>query len=140
VSWRWAGISLIGLGLGLLSGCMPDGIARTSCTDEMLATADPWHCTVSGARIDQASSIEFDTESRNHVAKVKIALAVARGTLRVGYRDLEGDRRLTITPDAPALVETRTRLHRERRSFTLSFEPVGGVVEGLTGTVDYSTP
>ncbi len=106
----------------------------------MLATGDPWHCTVEGARVGQPSSIEFDTESRNHVAKVKLALAVTKGTLRVGYRDLAGDRRLTITPTSPASLETETRLHRERRSFTLYFEPVGGAVEGLRGTVDYSTP
>ena len=36
-------------------------------------------------------------------------------------------------------LEMQTRLHRDRRSFTLSFEPVGGTVEGLSGTVNYST-
>lgn len=34
----------------------------------------------------------------------------------------------------------QTRMHPERRSFTLYFEPVHGTVEGLTGTVKYSTP
>ncbi|WP_158623878.1 hypothetical protein [Corallococcus llansteffanensis] len=45
-----------------------------------------------------------------------------------------------MTPASPASLEMRTRLHRERRSFTLYFEPLGGHVEGLTGTVDSSTP
>jgi hypothetical protein len=71
---------------------------------------------------------------------VKIALSVTKGTLRVGYRDLTGDQRLTITPASPASLEMETRLHRERRSFTLFFEPVGGHVEGLRGTVSYFTP
>ena len=128
------------LGLILLAGCAPTNIARSSCRSEMLATADPWACTISGERIGQASSIEFDTESRNHVAKVKLALAVTGGTLKVSYRDLSGDRHLTVTPAAPATLEMQTRLHRERRSFTLFFEPIGGSVEGLTGTVAYSTP
>lgn len=128
------------LGLVLLAGCAPDNIARSSCASEMLATSDPWACTISGERIDQASSIAFDTESRNQVAKVKLSLRVTRGTLRVGYRDLGGDQHLTVTPAAPATLEMQTRLHRERRSFTLFFEPIGGSVEGLTGTVAYSTP
>ena len=106
----------------------------------MLATGDPWACTITGDRVAHASSIEFDTESRNHVAKVKLALVVTKGTLRVGFRDLTGDRRLTITPASPASLEMETRLHRDRRSFTLYFEPVGGPVEGLRGTVDYFTP
>ncbi|WP_147448998.1 hypothetical protein [Corallococcus terminator] len=67
-------------------------------------------------------------------------MQVTKGTLRVGYRDLDGDKQLIVTPASPASLEMRTRLHRERRSFTLYFEPLGGHVEGLTGTVDYSTP
>src|SRR5512141_1769971 len=108
--------------LALLTACAPDNIARTSCRSEMLATADPWACTIRGERIDQASSLEFDTESRNQVAQVKLLLKVEKGTLRVGYRDLDGDKQITITPDAPASLEMRTRLHRERRSFTLYFQ------------------
>jgi hypothetical protein len=45
-----------------------------------------------------------------------------------------------VTPSAPANLAMQTRMHRERRSFTLFFEPVNGAVEGLTGTVKYSTP
>ncbi len=128
------------LSLTLLAGCAPDHIARATCRSEMMATADPWSCTVRGDRVEQASSIEFSTESRNHVARVKLALSVTRGTLRVRYADLTDSKWLTITPEAPAMVEMQTRLRREGRSFTLHFEPVGGAVEGLTGTVDYSTP
>lgn len=129
-----------GLAVAALARCAPDDIARASCRDEMLSTADPWYCTVEADRVGQSSSIEFDTESRNHVAHVKIALAVASGTLRVAYHDLNGSQRLEVTPGKPAMLEMRTRLHRDRRSFTLSFEPVGGEVQGLRGTVDYSTP
>ncbi len=71
---------------------------------------------------------------------MKLALRVAKGTLRVGYRDLNGDRQFDVTPDAPAQPELQTRLHRDRRSFTLHFEALGGRVEGLGGTVRYSTP
>jgi hypothetical protein len=106
----------------------------------MLAVGDPWHCTVSGDRVGRKSAVYFDTESRNKIAKVKIALRVAKGTLRVDYRDLEGDKRLTVTPQAPADLEMQTYLQPERREFFLKFEPLGGPVEGLTGTVDYLTP
>lgn len=128
------------LGLALLLGCAPKNIAKSVCHDEPLATGEPWVCTVSGERIEQASSIAFTTESRNQVAQVKLAFQVARGTLRVGYRDLQGDQHLTITPQAPAALELQTRLHRDRRSFTVTFEPIDGPVEGLTGTVNYATP
>jgi hypothetical protein len=106
----------------------------------MLSTADPWNCTITGERVGRPSWIEFDTESRNQVAQVEITLTVTAGTLKVGYNDLTGNRQLTVTPKSPASVEMQTRLHRERRSFTLSFQPVGGDVEGLRGTVRYSTP
>ena len=128
------------IALLLLAGCAPQDIARSTCHDVMLDTSDPWVCTIEGPRVGQQSWIEFDTESRNNVAKVAIALTVTKGTLRVGYDDLGGAKQLLITPAAPASVAMQTRLHRERRSFTLHFEPVGGVVEGLRGTVNYSTP
>lgn len=131
---------MLPLPLVLLAGCAPDDIARATCHSEMLGTADPWACTIDTARVGQTSSIEFDTESRNHVAKVAIALAVTKGSLRVRYRDLAGDQQVMITPASPASVEMQTRMHRERRSFTLYFDPVGGTVEGLRGTVNYSTP
>ena len=124
----------------LLIGCAPGNIARSSCESIMLATGDPWSCTVKGDIVGQASSISFDTESRNQVAHVNIALRVTKGTLRLGYYDLAGEQHLLVTPSAPAELTMRTRMHREDRSFTLYFEPINGTVEGLTGTVKYSTP
>ena len=124
----------------LLVCCAPGNIARSSCESIFLSTRDEWSCTVKGDIVGQASSISFSTESRNHVAHVSIALRVTRGTLRVGYRDLAGDQHLLVTPSKPADLSMQTRMHRESRSFTLFFEPVGGDVEGLTGTVKYSTP
>jgi hypothetical protein len=95
---------------------------------------------VKGDIVGQASSIAFSTESRNQVAHVSIALRVTKGTLRLGYQDLAGDQHRLVTPSEPADLTMQTRMHRERRSFTLYFEPVDGTVEGLTGTVKYSTP
>ncbi len=109
----------LGVVLMLLVGCAPNNIARSSCKSIFLTTADEWSCTVKGDVVGQASSLEFDTESRNQVAKVNIALRV---------------------PSEPASLDMQTRMHRERRSFTLFFEPLNGAVEGLTGTVKYSTP
>jgi hypothetical protein len=106
----------------------------------MLSTGDPWSCTVTGDIVGQASSISFDTESRNQVAHVSIALRVTKGTLHLRYQDLAGEQNVLVTPSAPADFNMRTRMHREDRSFTLYFEPVNGTVEGLTGTVKYSTP
>ena len=34
----------------------------------------------------------------------------------------------------------QTRMNRETRSFTIMYEPFNGPVEGLKGTVNYSTP
>lgn len=124
----------------LLIGCAPGNIARSTCESIFLATGDPWSCTVKGDIVGQASSISFDTESRNQVAHVNIALRVTKGTLRLGYYDLDGEQHLLVTPSAPADLTMKTRMHRENRSFTLYFEPVDGTVEGLTGTVKYSTP
>jgi hypothetical protein len=124
----------------LLVACAPGNIVRSSCESTFLATGDPWSCTVKGDIVAQASSIAFSTESRNQVAQVSIALRVTGGTLRVGYQDLAGDQHLLVTPSEPATLTMQTRMHRERRSFTLFFEPVNGAVRGLSGTVKYSTP
>jgi hypothetical protein len=124
----------------LFIGCAPGNIARSSCESILLATGEPWSCTVKGDIVGQASSIEFSTESRNQVAQVSIALRVTKGTLRLGYWDLAGNQHLLVTPSEPADFTMQTRMHRDRRSFTLSFEPVNGAVQGLTGTVKYSTP
>ena len=124
----------------LLIACAPSNIARSSCESIFLTTADEHSCTVKADIVGQASSIEFDTDSRNHVAQVNIALRVTKGTLRVGYQDLAGRQHLVVKPSEPATLDMQTRMHSERRSFTLFFEPVDGAVQGLTGTVKYSTP
>ena len=130
----------LGLPPLLFAACAPDDIARANCRSVMLAAYQPWECTLSGERIGRANTIEFDTESRNRVAQVKFTVKVAKGALRVRYNDLEGTKRLLVTPEAPASVEMKTRMHPEDRSFSILFEPLGGDVEGLTGTVDYLTP
>ena len=124
----------------LLAACTPHNIAMSTCESIMLATGEPWSCTVKGDLVSRSSSIEFDTESRNQIAQVKIALTVTKGKLRVGYWDLTGEQHVLVTPSEPATLDMRTRMHPQRRSFTLSFEPVDGAVEGLAGTVRYSTP
>ena len=124
----------------LLAGCVPKDIARSSCESIMLSTADAWSCTVKADVVGRSSSIDFSTESRNQVAQVNLALQVAKGRLRVSYQDLSGSQHVLVTPSEPATLTMQTRMHRERRSFTLFFEPVGGTVEGLSGTVKYSTP
>ena len=126
--------------LMLLTACAPKNIAHTSCQSHPLTTADEWSCTVSGDIVAQVNSVEFDTESRNQVAKVIIALQVTKGTLRLGYADMTGSKELLVTPSEPATFTMQTRMHPQRRSFTLTFEPKNGEVQGLTGTVKYSTP
>ena len=124
----------------VLAGCAPKAIARGSCESIMLSTADAWSCTVKGDIVGRPSSIDFSTESRNQVAQVSLALQITKGRLRVSYQDLSGAQHVLVTPSEPANLTMQTRMHRERRSFTLFFEPVGGAVEGLAGTVKYSTP
>jgi len=124
----------------MLIGCAPSNIARSSCESILLATGDAWSCTVKGDVVGQPSSISFSTESRNQVAQVSITLRVTKGTLRVGYQNLAGEQHLLVTPSEPADLAMQTRMHRVHRSFILFFEPVDGAVEGLTGTVKYSTP
>jgi hypothetical protein len=131
---------LVGVAMTLLVGCAPNNIARSSCESVFLAIGDPWSCTVKGDIVGQSSSISFSTESRNQIAQVSIALRVTKGTLRIGYYDLDGPQQLLVTPSAPADLTMKTRMHREGRYFTLHFEPVDGAVEGLAGTVKYSTP
>src|SRR4051812_6165100 len=106
----------------MVTGCVPADIARSSCESIMLATATPYSCTVKADVVGRASSIEFDSESRNQVAKVSIILSVAKGTLRVGYNDLSGHQQLLVTPSEPANLDIQTRMHPDRRSFTLMFE------------------
>jgi hypothetical protein len=124
----------------IAAGCVPADIARSSCESIMMSTANPYSCTVKADVVGRASSIEFDSESRNQIARVSIVLSVAKGTLRVGYSDLAGQHQVVVTPSEPASLDIQTRMHRDRRSFTLTFEPLNGVVQGLSGTVKYSTP
>ena len=124
----------------LFIGCAPSNIAQSSCESILLATGDPWSCTVKGDIVGQASWIDFSTESRNQIAHVSIAMRVTKGTLRLGYHDLAGDQHVLVTPSEPVELTMQTRMRREGRSFTLRFEPINGAVEGLTGTVKYSTP
>jgi hypothetical protein len=126
--------------LVFLAGCAPSNIAHSSCTDHPLTTADEWTCTVKGPLVDTTNSIDYSTESRNQIAKVQIALQVTRGTLRVTYSDLAETQHVLVTPSEPAALSFQTRLRKEGRSFTVRYEPVNGAVEGLTGTVNYSTP
>jgi hypothetical protein len=123
-----------------LAGCAPKDIARGTCESVFLSTIDAWSCTVKADIVGRASSIPFKTESRNHVAQVSMAFQVTKGKLRVTYQDLSGTQQLLVTPSEPASVNMQTRLNRNDRSFTVFFEPVGGAVEGLAGTVKYSTP
>ena len=124
----------------LLAACAPTNIAHSSCTDHPLTTADEWTCTVKGPLVDTTNSVHYTTESRNQIARVKIALQVTKGTLRLTYYDLAGEQHVLVTPSEPAAFEMQTRLLKEDRSFTVMYEPVNGRVEGLTGTVNYSTP
>ncbi len=126
--------------IAMVAGCVPADIARSSCESIMMATNNPYSCTVKADVVGRASSIEFDSESRNQIAKVSIVLSVAKGTLRVGYSDLAGQQQVLVTPSEPVNLDIQTRMHRDQRSFTLMFEPVNGVVQGLSGTVKYSTP
>ena len=126
--------------IAMVAGCVPADIARSTCESIMMATNNPYSCTVKADVVGRPSSIEFDSESRNQIARVSIVLSVAKGTLRVGYSDLAGRQEVLVTPSEPANLEIQTRMHRDRRSFTLMFEPVNGVVQGLSGTVKYSTP
>ena len=133
--------SLLGAAaLATLVACAPSDIATGSCHSIMMATGDPWECTVKGAIVGRRSSITFDTESRNQIAEVDFELRVTKGSLRVYYGDLTGARQIVVTPSEPASVAMKTKMNPRDRSFTMHFEPVGGRVEGLTGTVKYKTP
>ena len=131
---------LLGAVLVALAACAPKDIASARCTNTVLSVHDEWTCTVTGTVVGRFNSVEFDTESRNQVAEVSFTLQVTKGSVRVKYADLSGSKEIIVTPSEPATVNMKTRMHRERRSFTMSFEPVNGVAEGLTGTVKYSTP
>ena len=60
--------------------------------------------------------------------------------MRLTYYDLIGQKTLLVTPSEPANFTMQTRMRRETRSFDIMYEPVNGPVEGLKGTVNYSTP
>jgi hypothetical protein len=122
-----------------LAACAPKDIATARCTNTVLSVHDEWTCTVTGAVVGRFNAVEFDTESRNQIAQVSFTLQVAKGSVRVKYADLSGSQQIVVTPSEPANVNMKTKMS-DRRSFTLSFEPVNGKAEGLTGTVKYSTP
>jgi hypothetical protein len=124
----------------VLAACAPKDIARSSCTNSISSTVDAMSCSVGAQVVGRASSMTFDTESRNQIAEVSIALKVEKGRLRVDYYDLAGAQHVLVTPEEPVNLAMKTRLNRDTRSFTLMFAPVDGIVEGLSGSVQYSTP
>jgi hypothetical protein len=124
----------------LLAGCAPTNIAHGPCQSHPLTVADEWTCTVKGPLVDTTNSIHYTTESRNQIAQVQIALQVTKGTLRVTYSDLSGVQHLLVTASEPAALSFQTRLRKDDRSFTVMYEPLNGTVEGLAGSVKYSTP
>jgi hypothetical protein len=124
----------------MAAGCAPTNIAQSPCTDHPLTTADEWTCTVKGPLVDTTNTIRYTTESRNQIARVQIAVQVTRGTLRLTYYDLAGEQHVLVTPSEPAAFTMQVRLRKDDRSFSVMYEPVNGAVEGLTGTVNYSTP
>ena len=123
-----------------LGACAPANIAHGSCESHPLTVADEWTCTVTGQVVATTNSIRYSTESRNQIAKVNVALQVTKGTLRITYADLAGSHQMLVTPAEPATFSMQTRLSTNDRSFTIMYEPVNGNVEGLSGTVKYSTP
>ena len=122
-----------------LTACVPKNSPTSKCHEEFLGVADPWSCTVSAETVDAVSYLSFTTESRNKVAQVKLSLFVAKGTLKLGYVDVAGEQHAVVAEGAPLTLEMQAPMQPQRRSFSLSFEPQGKV-EGLTGTVSYSTP
>jgi len=136
---RSAGVLAV-MAAAMAASCAPKDIATGTCTNTVLSVHDEWTCKVKGDVVGRASSIEFDTESRNRIAEVSFTLQVTKGSVRVKYADLSGSQQIVVTPSEPASVNMKTQMHPERRSFTMHFEPVNGPAEGLTGTVKYSTP
>ena len=132
--------SLVVVAVLIVAACAPHDIATARCTNTVLSVHDEWTCTVTGAVVGRTNSVEFDTESRNQVAQVSFTLQVTKGSVRVRYADLSGSQQIIVTPSEPANVNMKTKMHPERRSFTMTFEPVNGKAEGFTGTVKYSTP
>jgi hypothetical protein len=126
--------------IATLAGCAPPYIAHSTCRDHPLTTASEWTCTVSGSRVETRNDIRYSTTSRNQVAHVKVALQVTKGRLRLTFFDLTGQQHVLVTPSEPGELSFQVRLRSEDRSFTIRYEPVDGAVEGLTGTVEYSTP
>ncbi len=122
------------------AACAPKNIAWSTCESHPLTTADEWTCTVKGPVVETANMVKYDTESRNQIAKVIVALQVTKGTLRLTYADLSGEQHVLVTPAEPASFTMQTRMNKDTRSFTILYEPINGAVEGLTGTVKYSTP
>jgi hypothetical protein len=135
-----ARVLVVAAALVALADCAPKNIVTSTCTNAVLSVHDEWTCKLKGDVVGQASSVEFDTESRNQIAEVSIALSVTKGNVRVRYADLAGSQQVVVTPSEPFAVSMKTRMHPQRRSFTLQFEPVNGTAEGFAGTVKYSTP
>ena len=111
----------------------------SGCANTVVSVHDEWNCTVKGDVVGRRSWVPFSTESRNKVAEVSFTIQVTKGSVRVKYADLSGSKEVIVTPSEPATVNMKTQL-TDKRTFSLGFEPVNGIAEGLTGTVKYSTP
>ncbi len=122
------------------AGCKPPvGAAVTSCEVPLLKTGAARDCTVEVVRFEGPTSAWFSTDSKNRKAKVRLELQVAKGQVKATVRRFEGEPLAFTVGQAPQVLELETSMGNNQR-FELALEPLGAAVEGLTGTVNYSSP
>lgn len=128
------------LAAALLPACAPPGDAIVSqCEGSALSVADDWRCTVKADRFERATSVTFTIESSRTRATVDAQLAVAAGTARVTIDQLPGSS-WTVTAGTPLALSSVDVPIGQTKRLTLTVTPSSGVVEGLSGTVNYKTP
>jgi hypothetical protein len=126
----------------LLSACTPpQNAAVTQCQGSYGERS----CTLTVERFEKPTSATFKSSSSNLGVDIQASFTVRSGTALVQIHGSDGPAaQATVAPDRPADLTASTRLNRGSRSrdqdpfFTIQVIP-SGVVEGLSGTVEYQT-
>jgi hypothetical protein len=124
-----------------VAGCCrsaPQDALVTRCETTPLALGNPWTCEVTAGRLDQSRSSSFEVDAGHSKADVAVTLKAAKGGARVSISTIPGAS-WELKPGEILAFNTSMRIGPVR-TFMLTVEPVGGLVEDLSGTLTYTTP
>lgn len=117
--------------------CGPPATALVSrCENVPNGAGDPWRCTLSAERLDAEQTATFKIARGYSLIEVTATLEAAAGAAEVVIDQLPG-RSWPLAPGRAVSLSVTVPFDRGLEGFLVRVRPSGGVVERVTGTVNY---